>query len=203
MRTLSLLLAEGAKVLWESSTAAEHEEFLDGRGCVYLTVLDTAVTVEEPELQVEWNRPKAECFYDEYTGIELPHEGVIQARHEEMAENLTVHAGSTVTRGRILRRQIFAVDWLSRKQGAAGDVMSTFAVTPALETLRLLCSLCMSAAEYDDFVIQVWDISRAHQHCQLKRKIFIRLPEEDSNSEQEGVCGLLVTALNSVRDAAQ
>eukprot|EP00971_Amphidinium_carterae_P129361 2562194-Amphidinium_carterae.1 len=25
-----------------------------------------------PELVVEWNRPKAECFYDEYTGIELP-----------------------------------------------------------------------------------------------------------------------------------
>eukprot|EP00971_Amphidinium_carterae_P010479 206791-Amphidinium_carterae.1 len=85
MRTLSLLLAEGAKVLYEGSKAAEHEEFLDGRGCVYLTALDTAVTVEEPELQVEWNRPKAECFYDECTGIELPREGVIQVRHEEMA----------------------------------------------------------------------------------------------------------------------
>eukprot|EP00971_Amphidinium_carterae_P149811 2969849-Amphidinium_carterae.1 len=69
--------------------------------------------------------------------------------------------------------------------------MSTFAATPPLETLRLLCSLCMSAAESDDVVSQVWDISRAHQHGVLKRKVFIRLPEEDPNSEHEGVCGLL------------
>eukprot|EP00971_Amphidinium_carterae_P304593 6052939-Amphidinium_carterae.1 len=61
--------------------------------------------------------------------------------------------------------------------------MSTFAATSPLETLRLLCSLCMSAAESDDFVIQVWDTSRAHQHCKLKRKVFIRLLEEDPNSE--------------------
>eukprot|EP00971_Amphidinium_carterae_P234054 4644682-Amphidinium_carterae.1 len=47
--------------------------------------LMAAITVEEPEVQVEWNRPRAECFHDEYTGIELPREGVIHARHEEMA----------------------------------------------------------------------------------------------------------------------
>eukprot|EP00971_Amphidinium_carterae_P302043 6000578-Amphidinium_carterae.1 len=47
--------------------------------------LDTAATVEEPETAVEWNRPRAECFYDEYTIIELPSEGVIHARHKEMA----------------------------------------------------------------------------------------------------------------------
>eukprot|EP00971_Amphidinium_carterae_P252950 5021852-Amphidinium_carterae.1 len=74
---------------------------------------------------------------------------------------------------------------------AVGDVMSTFAATPPLETLRLLCSLCMSAPESDDFVIQVWDISQAHQHCKLKRKVFSRLPEEDPRSGEEGVCGLL------------
>eukprot|EP00971_Amphidinium_carterae_P140723 2788643-Amphidinium_carterae.1 len=31
MRSLSLLLAEGATVLYGGSNAAEHEEFLDGR----------------------------------------------------------------------------------------------------------------------------------------------------------------------------
>eukprot|EP00971_Amphidinium_carterae_P252532 5013639-Amphidinium_carterae.1 len=49
----------------------------------------------------------------------------------------------------------------------------------------------MSAAESDDVVIQVWDTSRAHQHCQLKRK---------SGKE---FADFLVTALNGVRDAAQ
>eukprot|EP00971_Amphidinium_carterae_P010786 213001-Amphidinium_carterae.1 len=67
-----------------------HDEFLDGRGCLYLSLsaLDTAVTVEEPGLQVDWvsalRQPKAECFYDEYTCIELPRDGVTKARHEEM-----------------------------------------------------------------------------------------------------------------------
>eukprot|EP00971_Amphidinium_carterae_P057616 1139650-Amphidinium_carterae.1 len=74
MQSLSLLLAEGATVL-RDRFFAEPEEFLDGRGCVYLSALETAVTVEEPEVVVEWNRPKAECFYNEYTGIELPREG--------------------------------------------------------------------------------------------------------------------------------
>eukprot|EP00971_Amphidinium_carterae_P207248 4111819-Amphidinium_carterae.1 len=64
MRSLSLLLAEGATVLYGGSNFLQHEEFLDGRGCLYLTSLHTAVTVEEPETIVEWNRPRAECFYD-------------------------------------------------------------------------------------------------------------------------------------------
>eukprot|EP00971_Amphidinium_carterae_P051429 1012994-Amphidinium_carterae.1 len=44
MRTLSLLLAEGATVLYGGDNSLEHEEFLDGRGCLYLMPLDTAVT---------------------------------------------------------------------------------------------------------------------------------------------------------------
>eukprot|EP00971_Amphidinium_carterae_P284107 5640661-Amphidinium_carterae.1 len=33
MRTLSLLPAEGATVLYGGDDSLEHEEFLDGRGC--------------------------------------------------------------------------------------------------------------------------------------------------------------------------
>eukprot|EP00971_Amphidinium_carterae_P231908 4602432-Amphidinium_carterae.1 len=66
MLALSLLLADGATVLDGQSRSEVHDEFIDGRGCVYLNLstLDTAV--------------------DEYTGMELPREGVITARHEEM-----------------------------------------------------------------------------------------------------------------------
>eukprot|EP00971_Amphidinium_carterae_P047590 937327-Amphidinium_carterae.2 len=38
-------------------TRKGHEEFLDGRGCLYIAALDAAITVEEPAVQVEWNRP--------------------------------------------------------------------------------------------------------------------------------------------------
>eukprot|EP00971_Amphidinium_carterae_P051914 1022069-Amphidinium_carterae.3 len=219
MLALSLLLAGGATVLHGSSQPEVLEEFLDGRGCVYLTALDTAITVEEPEVQLEWNRPRAECFYDEYTGIELPREGVIHAHHEENQEMACMqHLGVWEKPYGVrwvdsdkrpdpetpdLRSRLVVLRTRGNSSMAAGDVMSTFAATPPLETLRLLCFLCMSAAESDDFVIQVWDRSRAHQHCKLKRKVFIRLPEEDPRSEEEGDCGLLVTALNGVRDAAQ
>eukprot|EP00971_Amphidinium_carterae_P195243 3874293-Amphidinium_carterae.1 len=67
MLALSLLLSDGATVLPRHRSQGElHAEFLDGRGCYYLhaCTLDTAVTVEEPGLQVEWLKPKAECFYD-------------------------------------------------------------------------------------------------------------------------------------------
>eukprot|EP00971_Amphidinium_carterae_P136730 2709203-Amphidinium_carterae.1 len=100
MLALSLLLADGATVLDGQSQSEVHDQFIDGRGCYYLNLstLDTAVTVEEPGLQVEWQRPKTECFYDEYTGIELPREGVIRARHEEMEymKHLRVWKYSTV-----------------------------------------------------------------------------------------------------------
>eukprot|EP00971_Amphidinium_carterae_P166733 3304212-Amphidinium_carterae.1 len=88
MLALSLLLSDGATVLDGRQKQSQlHDQFSDGRGCYYLhlSALDTAVTVEEPGLQVEWQRPKVECFYDEYTGMELPSEEVIKARHEEMA----------------------------------------------------------------------------------------------------------------------
>eukprot|EP00971_Amphidinium_carterae_P316251 6286023-Amphidinium_carterae.1 len=87
MLALSLLLSEGAQVLdGRKGQSQVHDQFSDGRGCYYLhlNALDTAVTVEEPGLQVEWLKPRAECFYDEYTGIELPSDGVTKARHEEM-----------------------------------------------------------------------------------------------------------------------
>eukprot|EP00971_Amphidinium_carterae_P276809 5493465-Amphidinium_carterae.1 len=63
-----------------------------------------------------------------------------------------------------LRSRLVVQETRGNSSIAVGDVMSTFAATPPLETLRLLCSLCMSAPESDDVVIQVWDISRAHQH---------------------------------------
>eukprot|EP00971_Amphidinium_carterae_P080756 1597642-Amphidinium_carterae.1 len=75
MLALSLLLSDGATILPGIRSQEElHDQFSDGRGCYYLhlSTLDTAVTVEEPGVQVVWNKPKTQCFYDEYTGMELP-----------------------------------------------------------------------------------------------------------------------------------
>eukprot|EP00971_Amphidinium_carterae_P013174 260005-Amphidinium_carterae.1 len=61
MLALSLLLSDGATVLdGQQKQSQLHDQFIDGRGSYYLNLstLDTAVTVEEPGLQVEWQRPK-------------------------------------------------------------------------------------------------------------------------------------------------
>eukprot|EP00971_Amphidinium_carterae_P317868 6319086-Amphidinium_carterae.1 len=78
------------------------------------------------------------------------------------------------------------------------DAGEVFLATPALEGLKALASLRMT---YD--VFHVLDISRAHQHCDLTREVFIRLPKEDPRSEEDDTCGLLQKALNGVCDAAQ
>ena len=44
------------------------------------------------------------------------------------------------------------------------------------------------------------DISRAFFHAEALRKVYITLPEEDS---EEGMCGLLLKSLYGTRDAAQ
>eukprot|EP00971_Amphidinium_carterae_P095958 1898902-Amphidinium_carterae.1 len=55
MLALSRLLSDGATVLpgHHRSQGELHAQFSDGRGCyyLYLSALDTAVTVEEPGLQ--------------------------------------------------------------------------------------------------------------------------------------------------------
>eukprot|EP00971_Amphidinium_carterae_P007391 146747-Amphidinium_carterae.1 len=37
------------------------------------------------------------------------------------------------------------------------------------------------------------DISRAHQHCDLTKEVFIRLPKEDPRSKEDDTCGLLLS----------
>eukprot|EP00971_Amphidinium_carterae_P060009 1187513-Amphidinium_carterae.1 len=60
-----------------------------------------------------------------------------------------------------LRSRLVVQEMRGNSSIAAGDVMSSFA-------LRLLCFLCMSAPESDDFVIQVWETrSQSRKGTQL------------------------------------
>ncbi|CAK0856358.1 unnamed protein product [Prorocentrum cordatum] len=52
-------------------------------------------------------------------------------------------------------------------------------------------------------VLRFLDISRAHPHCEIKRTVYIKLPEEDPMSQEIGTCGLLRMALYGTRDAGQ
>ena len=61
----------------------------------------------------------------------------------------------------------------------------------------------MSSDPAEGRCLRFLDISRAHPHCEIKRVVYIRLPEEDPRSSEEGVCGTLLMALYGTRDAGQ
>ncbi|CAK0899647.1 unnamed protein product, partial [Prorocentrum cordatum] len=86
-----------------------------------------------------------------------------------------------------------------------GGPSQTFSATPPHEALRMLISFCCSPrnAEEDQHVLMFPDITRAHPHCEMKRKLWVKFPAEDPRSAGPSVCGLLVRCLHGCRDAGQ
>ena len=81
-----------------------------------------------------------------------------------------------------------------------------FAATPPLEAKRILFSAAMtkgigymrdrSMGMKIDFI----DIKRAYFHAKARRKVYVKLPDEDYD---EGKCGLMNKSMYGTRDAAQ
>eukprot|EP00959_Pyramimonas_sp_CCMP1952_P119754 2504007-Pyramimonas_sp.AAC.1 len=61
----------------------------------------------------------------------------------------------------------------------------------------------MSSDPPEGRVLRFLGISRVHTHCEIKRAVYIKLPEEDPMSQEIGTCGLLRMALYEARDAGQ
>ena len=71
---------------------------------------------------------------------------------------------------------------------AAGDIAATFAATPPLEALRLFVGQVMTGGPGSEIVLRFLDISRAHPHCPIHRKVYIRLPQEGPSSGDRAMC---------------
>eukprot|EP00971_Amphidinium_carterae_P250137 4965476-Amphidinium_carterae.1 len=54
-----------------------------------------------------------------------------------------------------------------------------------------------------DHVLLFLDITRAHPHCHMKRRVWVTLPAEDPRSSEEGICGILRRCLYGTRDAGR
>eukprot|EP00959_Pyramimonas_sp_CCMP1952_P216753 4532901-Pyramimonas_sp.AAC.1 len=82
---------------------------------------------------------------------------------------------------------------------------SSFSQTPPYEALRMLCSCQMTPASQMqvDYVIIFIDITRAHPHCKMRRKVWVVLPPEDPEAAEPGARGLLERSLCGLRDAGQ
>ena len=55
----------------------------------------------------------------------------------------------------------------------------------------------------EDQVLMFIDITRAHPHCSMKRKVWIKLPPEDPRAADGLTCGFLLYGLYGLRDAGQ
>ena len=76
-----------------------------------------------------------------------------------------------------------------------------FAATPPLEALKVILSMtaCCNKGE----VVMINDISRAFFHAKAKREVYVQIPQEDLQPNEEGVCGKLNYSMYGTRDAAQ
>ena len=82
-----------------------------------------------------------------------------------------------------------------------------FAATPPLEANKILLSWAVTEGigyqkglRDKGMKIDCIDVRRAYFHAKARRRVFVRLPEED---HEDGMCGLLVKAMYGTRDAAQ
>ena len=180
-----------------------------------------------------WCDQHGKRFFDEITGAELDPEGVRAARRDEMdfmARLKVWDAVDVAICWAETGRPPIGTRWVDGNKGdltrpdyrsrlvvqetkasgtiAAGDVGATFAATPPLEALRLLLSLTLTgdACEQDpaeQVVLRFLDISRAHPRCPIRRRVFVKLPPEDPDSQDASKCGLLRMALYGTRDAGQ
>ena len=81
-----------------------------------------------------------------------------------------------------------------------------FAATPPLESLRYIVSRCASNQYHADatkkFSIMSNDIKRAYFYAPSTRPVYILIPDEDREAEDEGRVGQLNLSLYGTRDAA-
>ena len=195
----------------------------------HLNEFEVGATVEEPPPENEW----LEEFYDEVTGVLLDPQLVEKARAEEIEymHKLRVYVQSSWEAAAAKGCKPIPVRWLDLNKGddtnvnirsrcvaqetkgrstlGKDDAFATFAATPPLEALRMMCSLMMSylgqdgkpmTSRSDRKVMGFYDVSRAHFHSDARRDLFIIPPQEDTTIT--GVAQLM-KGMYGTRDAGQ
>lgn len=107
------------------------------------------------------------------------------------------------------RSRLVVIETKRRSTIYLQDNGSVFASTPPLEATRNICSSVMSRSiavgqctKDDDVILAFFDISRAHPHVELKRRLFVELPLEHTEHAKLRV-GRLRRHLHGVPDAGQ
>ena len=166
-------------------------------------------------------------FYDDMSGKRLNPDSVRSARREEMVE---VHKHRVYTKVPIRQcleetgRPPVGVRWVDVNKGddqnpdyrsrlvaqelkRTGLIEDLFAATPPLEAKKILFSMAVTEGigfigndKVNGMKMDFIDVRRAYFHANARRRVFVKLPQEDAC---EGMCGLLEKSMYGTRDAAQ
>ena len=161
-------------------------------------------------------------FVDDMNGFTpLDKQMTIQARKLEIEYFRKMKVYTKVPRSEALRGgyKIITTKWLDTNKGddekpnyrsrLVGRELNTekrldlFAATPPLETIKFLIAQCAQHQNHrDPWRVAVFDVKRAYFYAPATRPIYIEIPKEDKNSEDQGMVGRLELSLYGTRDAA-
>ena len=85
------------------------------------------------------------------------------------------------TKKQVIRARLVAQETKNKTTMDPSNSAATFAATPPIEGLRFMLSRVMTGPsarnDDDEIVLGFFDISRAHFHSPVRRKIVIRVPK--------------------------
>ena len=169
---------------------------------------------------------EAKQYWDDLSGKSLNPSLVRKAREEEMAEFRKHGVYVKVPLRKCwdeTGKEPIGVRWVDINKGdrdnpeyrsrlVAQEIKTDkredlFAATPPLEAKKMLLSWAVTEGigykrgmEKMGMKLDFIDVRRAYFHARARRRVFVKLPEED---QEEGKCGMLLRAMYGTRDAAQ
>ena len=196
-----------------------------------LTALEAGPTVDEEDAFVAMAREAGPAVFDRVTGEQLEGRAVRAERREDMAYYEELQVFERVPTAQAVEETGYApisVDWVDVSKGDRGraevrsrlvvqetrrvssipadDIASTFAATPPLEALRWLLAAAVTESPGEapvcERALSFLDISRAHLHSPIRRRVYVKAPKEDLDAGP-GDCWLLRKAMYGLRDAGQ
>jgi hypothetical protein len=97
-----------------------------------------------------------------------------------------------------------------RAEGLLPPQQDLFSGTPPLEAFKALVSLFLSrvfeqfqSSEPREVLYKFYDVSRAHFYGHVQRRLWVELPPEERQDEEEPLVGLLLRTMYGTMDASQ
>ena len=161
-------------------------------------------------------------YFDENTWEELDPERVAEGERAELERFKKVGVYDYETRAVAMNDELgkFVVKWVRTNKGTAMDpevrcrlvaqelgygqrMDELFAGTPSLMAVKLILHHAAKGGGGAEQGIMVLDVKRAFLYGQIRRRVYIELPQQDSRSADKSVVVVLRKAMYGTPDAPQ